>query len=590
MYCPECGTRIDDDAVFCPECGTRVAEESAANAGVAESPEAAAAPSVYALMLTHVAALADKLGATPTAVRVALESFIAGRRAQGIAYTLIDGDSYDTGFGTRSLRRGAAWTEWADLLRDIHRASESGRMPRAGYLFIVGGDDIVPMPVIRHYLADDEDTTDTTIDTDVPYSYPYGGQTTQRAVTTGEIYDYEPQYMVGRLPLPKDARLSYLTGYLERAAVLPYVKVRHAYSQCDPHWRKVTHANVRMLRENGLLRMNTAETTGETFYSGIYLTPEVEAATVDRYLTPETQLAFFNLHGSAAPGTPGFMGQSVEDPGDWRTAVLPAHLQQLARPNIVVTEACYGARFKGFDTQHSMVQAALSGQTLLYVGSSRIAYGSVDSSFEQGETVKGSLADVLTSEFVTALMEGFTAGDALGKARITLLDNYETGPYEAVTLAEFNLYGDPTLQMAIAARGKAASAADPMPQPKRKKAPKRIILTKAASPLATEKLRTDGLNDSVLQAVRSAVDNQLRQIQESVAAELYEFWGIRPRYLIGASRLQYTSGRKMIALHYEVDEEPARAKAAANGMLTRVSVIASPQGTDRSIRAVYTTR
>ena len=121
-------------------------------------------------------------------------------------------------------------------------------------------------------------------------------------------------------------------------------------------------------------------------------------------------------------------------------------------------------------------------------------------------------------------------------------------------------------------------------------APKRIIVTKAASPLAAEKLRTDGLNDSVLQAVRSAVDNQLRQIQESVAAELYEYWGIRPRYLIGASRLQYTSGRKMIALQYEVDEELARTKAVANGMLTRVSVIASPQGAGRSIQAVYTTR
>lgn len=553
-------------------------------------PAAEPQPSIQALMLTHMPTLADKLGVTQAAVREVLDAFIAVRRTQGIAYTLIDGSNFDTGHGRRSLRKGAPWTEWADLVRDLYQASSAGRLPNADYLFIIGGDDIVPMPVIRHYLADDGQSTETTIDTDVPYSYPLGGLDTQRYLATGEIYDCEVGYVVGRLPLPTDARLDYLTDYLQRAGALPYIKVRHAYSQCDPHWRRVTYSNVAELRNRNMLGSRVGNATPEMFYSGIYLTPEVDTDSVSSYLTPETQLAFFNLHGSAAPESPGFMGQSVDDASDWRMAVMPADIQRLSRPNVIVTEACYGARFEGFDVSHSMVQAALAAQTLIYLGSSRIAYGAVDSMYESDEEVKGRQADVLTSEFVRALLQGYTAGDALCKARYALLDNFETGPYEATTLAEFNLYGDPTMQVAIAASGRAATASDPMPQPKRQATPKRSRIIKCTSPLRAEKLSLDGLNNSVLQMVRGAVDSQLMKIHERVARELYDCWGIRPRHLTGATNLLYTTGKKALALHYETDDEATLSKAKEAGFLTLISVITSPQADDGRILAVYATR
>lgn len=595
MYCPECGTQIEDDAVFCPECGTKVADDVADEVtspdAVPEAvPVAAPQPSIQALMLTHMPALADKLGATQAAVRAVLDAFIAVRRTQGIAYTLIDGSNCDTGHGRRSVRKGASWTEWADLVRDLYQASSEGRIPDADYLFIIGGNDIVPMPVIRHYLANDGQSTETTIDTDVPYIYPFGGLDTQRYLASGEIYDSEVGYVVGRLPLSTDARLDYLSDYLLRAGALPYIKVRHAYSQCDPHWRRVTHSNVAELRNRNMLCTRAGNATPEMFYLGVYLSPEVDTDSVSSYLTPETQLAFFNLHGSAAPESPGFMGQSVTDSSDWRMAVMPADIQRLNHPNVIVTEACYGARFEGFDTRHSMVLAAFAAQTLIYLGSSRIAYGAVDSMYESDEDVKGTQADVLTSEFVRALLQGYTAGDALCKARYALLDNFELGAYEATTLAEFNLYGDPTMQVAIAASGRAARASDPMPQPKRQLAPKRNRIIKCTSHLRADKLSLDGLNNSVLQMVRGAVDSQLMKIHERVAKELYDHWGISPRHLTGATSLVYTTGKKAIALHYEADDEAALNKAREAGLLTRISVITSPQADDGRILAVYATR
>ncbi len=565
MYCPECGTRIDDDAVFCPECGTRVADDAAHDAALEDAPEAApeaaAMPSVEALLLTHLPALADKMGTTVAAVRAALEAFIAGRRAQGIGYTLVDGGEV--------LTRDSSWVQWVDFVSRYYQTGLAGQAPRATHLFIVGGDDIVPMPEFSHYL---DDTTDRTIDTDLPFGYPFGGKDVERALETGAIFNYDSQYVVGRLPIPEDARLSYLTNYLERAVALPYVKVRHAYSQCDPHWRLVTCHNVKELAENGMLKVAAPAVPSDICYQGIYLTPEVESQTVARYLTPETQLAFFNLHGSAAPGVTGFMGQSVNDASDWRKALLPEDMQLLVRPNIIVTEACYGARFKGFTTQESMLQSAFAAQGLLYLGSSRIAYGAVDSKFKDKAEIEGSLADVLTQEFVSSLLQGYTAGDALCKARFHLLDNYETGPYEATTLTEFNLYGDPTLQVAIAAAGKAATVAKP----------KRYNPQKATNNLEAKTMDVVPQR-SILNMVRDAVDSQLQQIHETVAKQLYEYWGIQPRKFLGATRLQYARGTKAIALHYEADEETATAKARQLGLTSRISVVTE----EGKIRAVY---
>lgn len=590
MYCPECGTLIDADAVFCPECGTRVADDDVAGGVTSAETGMAEEPAVQALILTHLSALADKLGTTPAAVHAIIDAFISARHAQGIAYTLIDGGNCNTGNDHRSLSANAPWTEWADLVRDIHHAAERGQMPDAEYLFIIGGDDIVPMPVIRHYLADDGQSTDTTIDTDVPYAYPCGARAAVQGLATCDIYNDSASYMLGRLPLPADADFNYLAGFLQRAAITPYINVQRAYSQCDPHWRKVTRTNVSVLRSRDMLNTGSGCLTDDTCYSGICLTPEVDAVNVSNYLATDTQLAFFNLHGTAAPASPGFMGQSVKDSSDWRVAVMPSHVQSLTQPNVIVTEACYGARFKGFDTRHSMLQSALSAQTLIYLGSSRIAYGAVDSMFAPDKEAKGAQADVLTSEFVSAMILGYPAGDALYMARYALLDNFEIGPYEATTLAEFNLYGDPTLQILVSESGKNAPTSGRAGAPARRRASERIRHQKGAERILAEKMDSDATGISVLQMVRGAVNRQLSSIQETVARELYEHWGIRPRRWTGAARLQFTSGATAVALHCEVDNDAALGRAQRDGLLTRLCIITAPQESGGRILAVYAPR
>ena len=46
--------------------------------------------------------------------------------------------------------------------------------------------------------------------------------------------------------------------------------------------------------------------------------------------------------------------------------------------NIVVTEACFGGKYIGLPTNGSMLLSSMSNSTMLYLGSSVTAYGTID--------------------------------------------------------------------------------------------------------------------------------------------------------------------------------------------------------------------
>ena len=70
MFCPECGTRLDNDMLFCPECGTRIEQESAKDFEIPvlikEMPKGDSTSTViYPLILGGVFALAGTPCSTP---------------------------------------------------------------------------------------------------------------------------------------------------------------------------------------------------------------------------------------------------------------------------------------------------------------------------------------------------------------------------------------------------------------------------------------------------------------------------------------------------------------------------------------------
>ena len=122
-----------------------------------------------------------------------------------------------------------------DVLGDFNEkiTKESGQAPE--YLFIIGGDDTIPMPCIKHYIRNDKH--DDTIDTDLLYAYPYGEKVLP-LFENMEIFKYDQQFFIGRLPFGNDASIEDLYNYLYRDLEQTLgVALEEAYGQCDPNWK-----------------------------------------------------------------------------------------------------------------------------------------------------------------------------------------------------------------------------------------------------------------------------------------------------------------------------------------------------------------
>ncbi len=560
MYCPECGSRIDDeDALFCPECGTRVRdEEPEMTVGVDESSAAgndsfiAQDNASYGLILTNISLLAKKLHVVESDVERLLQAFIEGKKEHGVMWHLVDAGNYTYhGKGmwnrqhtvrlTASDKLGA----YMDVLMDVHRYERRNGMPESQYLFIIGGDDIIPMPYVPHYFPDPD--SDKTIDTDLLYAYPYGEEMLE-ALANRQIFCHEPLFMVGRLPLAEDATLNDFVGYLRRSIDNSRgIPVYGAYGQCDPHWKNVSARVAGDLIYSDLLPNREGQFPSAWYYHRIMLSPEIVDSTVERVLNTDATLYFFNLHGSNERESRGYFGQQPVHKAFYQV-LRPDHLQHLRQPNIVMTEACYGARFIGLDKAHSMLLSAITAQTVAFVGSSRTSYGCIDP--EAGATPQNAgigLADVLATAFMHALLQGYSVGQAFFAARCAVFKARPDDLKTALTLVEFNLFGDPTLALAVPEYQK--RVADNL-----KKSDFMGTEDQLFCHVETLKV-TDHTQLSILNMVRNAVDTGVAQIRQSIAEHLYACYGIEPRPANKVLAMRYADGSEEMQFHYSASTD-----------------------------------
>ena len=566
MFCPECGNKLDNDMLFCPECGTKVEQESE---------KSSEDPVLKGILFTHIPNLAKKLSVSPQDISNLLESFIQLKSEQGVLYKLADAGAEPKGFFNRrrNLTQDSPWHEYADILKQIHDEETRKHEEPSTFLFIIGGDDIVPMPAIPHYLGDEASDADKKIDTDILYAYPYGAQMNE-AIRSGQIFYYDALFYIGRLPLATDAVYQDLAGYLQKVLENPVININAGYGQCDPHWMKVTEkVTSRINREQ--LFPNYNPLPKDLLYSKLFLTPEVDHKVIGQVFNTNAQLLFFNLHGSAAKETFYFLGQSVKDSGDWRVAIYPAAIAACKYPNVVVSEACYGARFIGFDKAHSMLLSAMAANTLLYLGASRVAYGQPDPR-DPNSPVHMSNADIITGEFVNNMLDGLPAGAALFEARRCLHQASEIGPVESTTLVEFNLFGDPTLFIMNTKMEKA-----PAPTANSNIG---TLFTPTTATCKLEnvpvKIEEDTKPMSLLTQVRAQVDANIAEIQSKINDQLYKQWGISPRKPISMSRTTSLNGQKGYEIQYDLDEH----KKAPDGFYNLLSVSSDLNGNIRSVR------
>lgn len=564
MFCPECGCNIGNDAVnFCPECGANIAdvfEDStpapSQPAAVQQQPSLAqssvavedkAQYRMYGVILTNVGLLAKKLQTSTASVETAIGTFVRGKASAGVGYQLVDAGAYKFQLKSKqvAMKGGESIDKYLEIIKDVYDYEEKQHAKKLQYLFILGSNDIIPMLTIPHYKK--SNFSDKDIDTDIIYGFPYSDDMVAK-VKNEEIFGCTQLYRVGRLPVGEDTTLDDFTGYLERAVRYSTgIPMGEAYAQCDPHWKKVTE---QVAKNGGLkdwLRNLDGRYKNEVYFNRLMLTPYIDTDNVDQVFHYGASFYYYNLHGSSSRSTSGYVGEYPPHKRQYAMGITPQMMGNCEVPNVLVTESCYGARHIGMKHRDSMVLSAIYGNTLVFLGSSRIAWGRIDDNQEVGN-IQTSLADTMASAFQLRMLQGDTAGYSLLLSRGSVFKHNRGSEERAATIVEFNLFGDPTLSL-TSSHGKGLED----------EAFETNITTpeQAKCHYKVEKLseKDGGGFGSLLGLVRREVDKTLAEIQQQVGENLYKLYGLPPRPASLIYRITESDGSKVLKFDFEEEEK-----------------------------------
>jgi len=342
-----------------------------------------------------------------------------------------DDESSTSKFGLQAVNSSDPWAI-KHLLGDLDKALRAkGEM--IGALLIVGDANIVPFHHLPNPVDDD--------DKDVPSDNPYA--------STDENY-FVPSWPIGRLPggegkdpigLVKalsaitssrgniQPAASSLMGFITRflASLGLWKPRRNSFGYSAEIWRRASHSVYRPIGEPRKLSVSPPTASGQL--------PKEASSALD--------LAYFNLHG--LEDTAEWYGQRdpvehYEGP-DYPVALSPKDIVNSGRaPQVVFSEACFGANIFGKTTETAMALKFLASGSKAVIGSTCTSYGSV--------TTPLIAADLLGQTFWKLLNEGHPAGEALRRAKIALAramhrrQGYLDGE-DQKTLISFVLFGDP---------------------------------------------------------------------------------------------------------------------------------------------------
>lgn len=327
---------------------------------------------------------------------------------------------------------------WAvkHLLADLDEALRK-KSEMIGAVLIVGGPQIIPF----HHLPNPVDDEDKDVPSDNPYA------------SIDENY-FVPTWPLGRLPNGEGADPNALVKALNKIASSRNKKSnpadsvgntvermmaffglwkpkRSSFGYSAEIWRRASHSVYRAIGDPNRLSISPPTSTGQ----------------LPKEASKSQQVAYFNLHGLAE--TAEWYGQrdpqQTADGPDYPVALRPTDIVNHGRaPQIVYTEACFGANIFGKTYENALALKFLDSGSKAVVGSTVTSYGSV--------TTPLIAADLLGQTFWKLLNEGYPVGEALRRAKIAMTQTmhrrqgYLDGE-DQKTLIAFVLYGDPLAQV-----------------------------------------------------------------------------------------------------------------------------------------------
>lgn len=288
------------------------------------------------------------------------------------------------------------------------------------YLMILGADDVVPSQRLANPLHDPAGDPDPFVPSDLPYAC-----NVREGLSIGAYI--APNRVVGRLPDPNGASdpepLIRVLDHAARHQAQQRDDVRAHFCVSADAWKASTAQSLQSL-------------FGDT--DALLLSPPDgrDGNWPDAMLA--RRLHFINCHG--APADPRFYGQLG---ASFPVAhASPQLVGKIAAGTVVASECCYGSEL--YDPElaggvPSICETYLHEGAAAYFGSSTVAYGPPDSN---------DAADLICQFFLKHVLCGASTGRASLQARLEFASlRAPLDPYNAKTLAQFSLLGDPSLHI-----------------------------------------------------------------------------------------------------------------------------------------------
>ena len=370
--------------------------------------------------------------------------------------------------GIKSAKPGDAWSLKL-AITDLEKALNS-RGERIGALLIVGGPDIVPF----HNLPNPVSDPDLEVPSDNPYSsvdenyfvpeWPVGRLPDIEALTT--TTPANPDFLIKSLREINEKhknRKTYKSRYNPWLLGFDYwfgqlfQPQKNSFGYAAAVWQPVSNTVFRQIGKPTSLfvsppyGLDQIEKTVEM--KGKETKKKRKTKTSKGRIPPKPygRLAYFNLHGLSDSGE--WYGQkdpqSSDQGPDYPIALRPQDIindqngNRLNLPKVIFSEACYGTFIKDKNQDNAISLKFLSAGSQAVVGSTCMAYGSVNTPL--------IAADLLGHSFWSFINEGFPVGEALQRAKIYLAQTmhnrqgYLDGE-DQKTLISFVLFGDPLAQ------------------------------------------------------------------------------------------------------------------------------------------------
>lgn len=366
-------------------------------------------------IVTNFHVLNEKYGSTGVErIRSAIRNLVDQDQKRALATQLFGLDSAESmqHFNAPAVNNAADQKQNKDAVDAICKAINPD------YLMILGAPDVIPHQDLTNPCYSSRDW-DRYASGDLPYACEAG-----YSRNPGDFCG--PTRVVGRLPDLTGARNpQYLLDLLNNATA--YSKrdpqsYRSYFGICAEKWKNPTQLSI------------------TNIFGSVKELKTIPPANPRWPLSLLNRLShFINCHGSLNDSH--FYGQPV-GVEDYPIALSAEYLNnKIAEGTIVAAECCYGGQL--FDPalngdEPGIVNSYLINKAYCFFGSTTIAYGMVEAG--------NAAADLICQYFMKKLLQGASAGRAALDARQEFAQDPSRGePINLKTLAQFNLYADPSI-------------------------------------------------------------------------------------------------------------------------------------------------